>query len=79
MEHIERLGFKESNGADIVGLRRPLATEINIPPLRPIENMRIHHQQLKIADTYSIWAFCAVNATVVYTQNTGIWLVCFCM
>ena len=29
---------KESNGAEMSGLERPLATKINIPPLRPSEN-----------------------------------------
>ena len=43
--------MKESNGADISGVGRPLAAEINIPPLALIENMLIIHQRLKIEAT----------------------------
>ena len=43
MEHIQKLSIKQSNGAAISGLGRPLPAEINIPPLRPFENMIINH------------------------------------
>ena len=36
-EDKQKIGVKESNGADISGLERSLADEISIPLLRPIE------------------------------------------
>ena len=48
MEYIYEVRVEESKGADISGLERPLAVEINITQLRPVENMLIIHNWLKI-------------------------------
>ena len=54
MEYIQKLRVKESNCVYISSLERYLAAEINIPPLRSIENLLIIRKRLKIEDIYNL-------------------------
>ena len=55
-EHTLKIGVRESNGVDVSGLERPLAAEINIPPLLPIENIHlIINKRLKLEGKCVYW------------------------